>query len=76
MVNKSDEISELAGNIGRNIEVRRKHLSWTQGQFAQRVGVDAESISRFERGVHLPSYKSQRNYTKQMSLLHQKSAII
>ena len=55
MVDKSVEIPELANCLGRNIAVRRKQLSWTQGQLAERVGVDAETISRFERGVHLPS---------------------
>ena len=55
MVDKSVETLELAYSLGRNIAVRRKQLSWTQGQLAERVGVDAETISRFERGVHLPS---------------------
>ena len=55
MVDKSLKTLELAIPLGRNIAVRRKQLSWTQGQLAERVGVDAETISRFERGVHLPS---------------------
>jgi transcriptional regulator with XRE-family HTH domain len=55
MVDKSGETLELANCIGRNIAARRKQLSWTQGQLAERVGVDSETISRFERGVHLPS---------------------
>ena len=55
MVDKSVETPELAYSLGLNIAVRRKQLLWTQGQLAERVGVDAETISRFERGVHLPS---------------------
>ena len=55
MVDKSSETLELAKLLGRNIAVRRKQLSWTQNQLAERVGVDAETISRFERGMHLPS---------------------
>ena len=55
MVDKSVATLELAKSLGRNIAARRKQLSWTQGQLAERVGVDAETISRFERGVHLPS---------------------
>ena len=55
MVDKSNETLELASALGRNIAMRRKQLSWTQSQLAERVNVDAETISRFERGVHLPS---------------------
>lgn len=34
--------------------LRKKH-GWTQAALAERVGVDTETISRFERGVTLPS---------------------
>ena len=34
---------------------RRKFLALTQDELAGRVGVDAETISRFERGASLPS---------------------
>ncbi len=55
MVDKSGGTTKLAKRIGRNIATRRKQMSWTQGQLAERVDVDAETISRFERGAHLPS---------------------
>ena len=45
----------MAARLGSKISERRKHLDWTQDQLAERVGVDAETISRFERGVNLPS---------------------
>ena len=55
MVDKKGKSSNLAMRLGRNIAARRKQLAWTQDQLAERVEVDAETISRFERGAHLPS---------------------
>lgn len=55
MVDKKERSSQLALRLGRNIAARRKQLDWTQDQLAERVEVDAETISRFERGAHLPS---------------------
>lgn len=51
------EIS-LQKRLGLNIATRRKSLSWTQEYLAQHMGVDTETISRFERGVTAPSLKS------------------
>jgi transcriptional regulator with XRE-family HTH domain len=55
MVDRQKESERLAKRLGKNIAERRKHLGWTQEQVAERVGVDAETISRFERGNNLPS---------------------
>ena len=55
MVDKQKESARMATRLGSNIAERRKHLDWTQDQLAERAGVDAETISRFERGVNLPS---------------------
>ena len=55
LVDKKKDSERLAKRLGKNITERRKQLSWTQEQVAERVGVDAETISRFERGVNLPS---------------------
>lgn len=55
MVDRKKESAKLGKRIGTNIADRRKLLDWTQDQLAERVGVDAETISRFERGVNLPS---------------------
>jgi len=41
--------------LGANIAERRKKLSWTQAELAERIGVDTETVSRFERGSNLPS---------------------
>ena len=41
--------------LGRNIAERRKALGLTQAEFAEKLGADTVTISRFERGSHLPS---------------------
>jgi transcriptional regulator with XRE-family HTH domain len=50
--------SSLQIRLGRNIAIRRKSLGWTQDFLAQHMGVDTETISRFERGVTAPSLKT------------------
>ena len=46
---------QLGKRLGQRIAERRKELSWTQDQLAERLGVDTETISRFERGVTVPA---------------------
>lgn len=46
---------ELALRLGSSIAEKRKLLSWTQANVAENLGVDTETVSRFERGVSLPS---------------------
>lgn len=55
MVDRKTDSDELASRLGKRIATRRKSLAWTQDDLAERMGVDAETISRFERGAHLPS---------------------
>lgn len=45
----------LGKRLGQRIAERRKSLDWTQDQLAERLGVDAETVSRFERGATVPS---------------------
>ncbi|MEJ1959917.1 MAG: helix-turn-helix transcriptional regulator [Nitrosomonadales bacterium] len=40
----------LALNLGKRIAEQRKQIGWTQASVAEKVGVDTETISRFERG--------------------------
>lgn len=47
--------SSLARHLGANIAALRKARGWTQSGLAERVDVDTETISRFERGATLPS---------------------
>ena len=41
--------------LGRNIANRRNALGLTQAEFAEKLGADTVTVSRFERGSHLPS---------------------
>ena len=52
MKNKSTSLGTL---LGRNIAERRNALGLTQAEFAERLGADTVTVSRFERGSHLPS---------------------
>lgn len=47
--------SPLLRRLSRNIAKRRNELGLTQAQLAERLDVDSETVSRFERGRHAPS---------------------
>jgi transcriptional regulator with XRE-family HTH domain len=50
------ETSRLLGQrLGAQIALRRRAQQWSQDQLAEQLGVATETISRFERGVTLPS---------------------
>lgn len=46
---------KLAAGLGRNLAAKRKELGLNQEQLAESIGVEPETISRFERGATLPS---------------------
>lgn len=46
---------DFGKKLGQAIAVKRKALDLTQDDLAGMVGVDAETISRFERGTTAPS---------------------
>lgn len=47
--------SELPYRLGRNLAQRRKEMGLTQAVVAELMGVETETLSRFERGKHVPS---------------------
>jgi transcriptional regulator with XRE-family HTH domain len=55
MVNPKRTGERLAQKLGANIAARRKARKWSEEDLAERLGVAAETISRFERGATLPS---------------------
>ncbi len=55
MISKNEIQKALAINIGKNLADIRKRIGWTQGELAERIGVETETISRFERGATTPS---------------------
>ncbi|WP_323032124.1 helix-turn-helix transcriptional regulator [Brachymonas denitrificans] len=55
MVDTAGERQRLGRRLGQQIAARRKAMDLTQDQLAERLEVDAETISRFERGATVPS---------------------
>jgi len=49
------ESTSLGALLGKNIAERRIALGLTQAEFAERLGADSVTVSRFERGSNLPS---------------------
>lgn len=49
--------SDIGKTLGQAIAVRRKALAFSQNDLAGMIEVDAETISRFERGTVLPSLR-------------------
>jgi transcriptional regulator with XRE-family HTH domain len=47
--------TRLAAQIGKNLAFVRRERRLTQAEVAERIDVDAETISRFERGFVTPS---------------------
>lgn len=56
MLNRVKKSSTSLGVLlGKNIADRRNALGLTQAEFAEKLGADTVTVSRFERGSHLPS---------------------
>jgi len=49
------QTSNLAARLSRNMTARRHAIGLTQAQVAERLGLDTETVSRFERAKHMPS---------------------
>jgi transcriptional regulator with XRE-family HTH domain len=49
------QVSDLATRLSRNMTARRHAIGLTQAQVAERLGLDTETVSRFERAKHMPS---------------------
>jgi len=48
----------LKSRIAKNLAARRQALNWTQEQLATAAGINPETVSRYERGVSLPSIEA------------------
>ncbi|MBI3351260.1 MAG: helix-turn-helix transcriptional regulator [Nitrospirae bacterium] len=51
-------IAEINKKLGARIKLIRKSSKLTQGKLAERVNLSVEYISRLERGVSEPSFKT------------------
>ena len=58
----------MARRLGSSIATLRKTRDWTQSELAERVGVDTETISRFERGATLPSLLTLEKISKSLKV--------
>jgi transcriptional regulator with XRE-family HTH domain len=56
----------LSVRLSNNIATRRRALDLTQAQLAERLGIDTETLSRFERGKHVPSLKTLERMAEQL----------
>lgn len=65
---KKKQTHKLGVKLGRNIFERRKELGWTQAELAEKIGVDTETVSRFERGSNLPSLSRLETLADVLSL--------
>ena len=54
----SERVPALEARFACAVSARRRELGLTQAQLAEALGVDTETLSRFERGKHLPSLKT------------------
>jgi len=50
------KIQNLASIVGANIATHRKQKNLTQAEFAERLGMGADSLSRIEKGVVAPRF--------------------
>jgi transcriptional regulator with XRE-family HTH domain len=60
--------SRLGVLLGSNVAKRRKELGLTQAEFAEKVGAETVTISRFERGSSLPSLLRLENIAEALGV--------
>lgn len=47
----------LSKQLGARLALRRRERGWTQADMAEKMDVETETVSRFERGHAMPSLK-------------------
>jgi transcriptional regulator with XRE-family HTH domain len=66
--NVNESKQPLETRLSKNISQRRKSLGLTQAQLAEMLDVDTETLSRFERGKHLPSLVTLEKIADQLAV--------
>lgn len=51
-------MNNLPARLGKNIARQRKKQGLTQAKLAEKISLEPESVSRFERGATLPSLQT------------------
>ena len=55
-------------NIGKMIRELRISSGYTQEQLAEKIGIDNKHLSKIEKGVHIPSYKTMQKLSSVFGL--------
>ena len=63
-----DSQEKLTENISKNISKWRKRNGLTQAQLAEKLNIETETLSRLERGKHLPSLVTLHKIADQFSI--------
>lgn len=53
-----DKETTLASQVGARLRAIREHNGWTQKEFAERLGITPEQLSRYETGKMLPNVET------------------
>jgi transcriptional regulator with XRE-family HTH domain len=59
----------LASQVGARLRAIRMHNGWTQQQFAERLGITAEQLSRYETGKMLPSVETLIDIVEELHII-------
>ena len=52
------EMEDVRHLVGERVQILRKRKQLSQEELASRIGIDAKSLSRLERGQHYPSLET------------------
>lgn len=64
----SNRLTGLQKRMAVRISKRRRQLGYTQADLAERLDVDVETISRFERGLHTPPVRTLDRLAKHLKM--------
>ena len=59
---------QLAKRLGAQIAARRRVFQWSQDQLAEKLNLAPDTISRFERGVTVPSLSTVQDLAEVLGL--------
>jgi transcriptional regulator with XRE-family HTH domain len=67
-VAQASRSSRLKKLVASKLTKQRRYLGFTQAALAEKIGVDVETISRFERAKHLPPLRTLDRLAKHLKL--------
>ena len=66
--NVFEGVMNKENNIGKMIRELRISSGYTQEQLAEKIGIDNKHLSKIEKGVHIPSYKTMQKLSSVFGL--------